>query len=44
MTGLSIPEAIVISVALICITVFITAVTLKGMDYGLKEWIMKHKE
>jgi hypothetical protein len=36
MTELSIPEAIVISVALICLTVFITAVTLKGMDYKKK--------
>jgi hypothetical protein len=32
MTGLSMPEAIVISVALICFTVFLTTVTLKGMS------------
>jgi len=37
MTGLSIPEAIVICVAMICITVFLTTVTLKGMDYKKKE-------
>jgi hypothetical protein len=36
MTGISMPEAIVASVAIICITVFITLVTLKGMDFGFK--------
>jgi len=42
------PEAIVVCVAMICITVFITAVALKGMDYGLiwtkKELMDKKKE
>jgi len=29
------PEAIIVCVAMICLTVFITLVTIKGMDYGL---------
>jgi hypothetical protein len=37
MTGISMPEAIVACVAMICITVFITSVTLKGMDFGFKD-------
>jgi hypothetical protein len=37
MTGLSTPEAIVICVLLICITVFITPVVLKGMDKEYKK-------
>jgi hypothetical protein len=32
MTELSMPEAIVACVAMICITVFLTTVTIKGMD------------
>jgi hypothetical protein len=36
MTALSIPEAIVACVTMICITVFLTAVSLKGMDIGYK--------
>jgi len=43
MTGISMPEAIIVCVAMICVTVFITAVALKGMDYSLKEWIIKRK-
>jgi len=39
MTALSTPEAIVICVALICLTVFLTTVTLKGMD--LKDYKKK---
>jgi len=31
--NISMPEAIVASVALICITVFLTAISLKGMDF-----------
>jgi len=37
MTALSMPEAIVVSVAMICITVFFTAVSLKGMDWKKKK-------
>jgi Tfp pilus assembly protein PilV len=37
MTGISMPEALIACVAMICITVFLTAVTLKGMDYKKKE-------
>jgi hypothetical protein len=37
MTALSMPEAIVACVAMICITVFLTAVTLKGMDSWKKK-------
>jgi len=36
MNEISMPLAIVASVTIICLTVFITAVTLKGMDYALK--------
>ena len=43
MTGISMPEALIVCVALICFTVFITVVALKGMDYSLKEWIVKKK-
>ncbi len=43
MTGISMPEALIVCVAMICLTVFITAVALKGMDYSLKEWIIKKK-
>jgi hypothetical protein len=46
MTGISMPEAIVASVAIICLTVFVTLVTLKGMEHGLryKESGLKNKE
>jgi hypothetical protein len=36
MTGISIPEAIVACVAMICITIFTTAIVLKGMDIGFR--------
>jgi hypothetical protein len=36
MTGISMPEALVACVAMICIAVFVTSVTLKGMDVGFK--------
>jgi len=44
MTDISMPLAIVASVAMICITVFVTLVVLKGMDIGLKEKDLKNKE
>jgi len=31
------PEALIVCVAMICLTVFITLVTLKGMDYNKKK-------
>jgi len=37
MTTLSMPEAIVACVAMICITVFLTTVAVKGMDLVLKK-------
>jgi hypothetical protein len=45
MTEISMPEALVACVAIICFTFFITAVVLKGMDYGLKhkDWLREKK-
>jgi hypothetical protein len=36
MTEISMPLALVACVAMICITIFATAVVLKGMDIGFK--------
>jgi len=37
MTGISMPEALIVCVAMICFTVFITLVTLKGMNHIKKK-------
>ena len=37
MTALSMPEAVVACVAMICVTVFLTVVTIKGMDSWKKK-------
>ncbi|MDR2582530.1 MAG: hypothetical protein LBC75_03525 [Fibromonadaceae bacterium] len=47
MTGISMPEALIVCVTIICFTVFITPVVLKGMDYGLwtkKKELMNEKK